>query len=77
MCVNRYFFNFRQGEEVSRDALGMYLSGLDEARDEAMQTCRDLIMVAEQTGESADCELQVADASGEPVLVIPCNQTKH
>ncbi|MFL5237637.1 MAG: DUF6894 family protein, partial [Rhizomicrobium sp.] len=48
-----------------------------EAREEAMLTCRDLIMVAEVTGESADCELQVADASGEPVLVIPCNQTKH
>jgi hypothetical protein len=75
--LNRYFFNFRQGEEVSRDALGMYLSGLDEAREEAMLTCRDLIMVAEQTGESPDCELQVADASGEPVLVIPCGQTKH
>jgi len=75
--VNRYFFNFRQGQEVSLDALGMYLTGLDEAREEAMQTCRDLVMVAEQMGECPDCEMQVADASGEPVLVIPCNQTKH
>ncbi|HEX3653763.1 MAG TPA: hypothetical protein VHU18_13170 [Rhizomicrobium sp.] len=76
--MNRYFFNFRKGEEVSRDWVGMYLPDLDEARDEALRTFRDLLMVAERTGESAaDYEIQIADASGEPVLTIPFERTRH
>jgi hypothetical protein len=80
--VNRYFFNFRMGDEISPDRIGMYLRDLDEARDEAVKTCRDLIDIAGQTGEpTRDSELEVADASGEPVLTIPlrdgCGTTRH
>src|SRR5689334_8510659 len=81
LVVNRYFFNFRLGDEFSADHIGMFLHDLDEARDEAMRTCRDLVDIAVSAGElSPDCELQVADASGEPVLRIPlrkCGDTKH
>lgn len=76
--MNRYFFNFRKGGDVSRDWVGMYLLNLDEARDEALRTYRDLMMVAEHTGEGAsDCEIEIADASGEPVLTIPFESTRH
>lgn len=79
--VNRYFFNFRMGDEISPDRIGMYLRDLDEARDEAVRTCRDLLDIAGHTGEPVrDCELQVADASGEPVLTIPLRHpcdTRH
>lgn len=76
--VNRYFFNFRKGDEVSRDWVGMYLPDLDEARDEALRTFHDLLLVAERTGESPrDCEIQIADASGEPLLTIPFEHTRH
>lgn len=79
--MNRYFFNFRMGDEISPDRIGMYLPDLDAARDEAVRTCSDLIDVAQQNGELArDCELQVADASGEAVLTIPlCDacETRH
>jgi len=70
--VNRYFFNFRKGNEVSHDTFGMYLASLEEARAEACQTCRDLTMLAELSGELAsDCEVEVADASGVPLLTLP------
>lgn len=79
--MNRYFFNFRMGDEVSPDCIGMYLPNLDAARDEAVRTCLDLIDVAEHMGEGLrECELQVADASGEPVLTIPLREggdTRH
>jgi hypothetical protein len=79
--MNRYFFNFRKGDEISPDRIGMYLPDLDAARDEAVRTCLDLIDVAEHTGEGLrECELQVADASGEPVLRIPLRDgcgTRH
>ena len=75
--VNRYFFNFRKGEQLSRDWVGMYLPDLDDAKDEAIRTCCDLMMIANSTGEVAsDCKIEVADASGEPVLTIPC-VTEH
>jgi len=75
--MNRYFFNFRHGDEIVRDCLGMYLHDLEEARDEAIRTRNDLMAVAELAGElPCDCEVQVADASGEPVLTIPL-QTRH
>jgi acetyl/propionyl-CoA carboxylase alpha subunit len=56
----------------------MYLPDLDEARNEALRTFHDLLMVAERSGESpADCEIQIADATGEPVLTIPLEHTRH
>jgi hypothetical protein len=70
--VNRYFFHFRQGDEIARDAVGMYLRDLEAAREEAIRTWRDLLSIAQRAGESpAECEIQIADASGEPVLTIP------
>jgi len=79
--MNRYFFNFRMGDEISPDRIGMYLPDLEAARDEAVRTCLDLIDVAEHAGEGLrECEVQVADASGEPVLTIPLRDgcgTRH
>jgi hypothetical protein len=76
--VNRYFFNFRMGDEIARDRIGMYLRDFEAAREEAIRTSLDLIDIAECTGEPTDdCELQVADASGEPVLTIPLQHTRH
>ena len=76
--VNRYFFNFRTGQELSRDWIGMYLPDLDEARDEALRTVCDLMLVAERTGESpSECEIQIADSSGDAVLTIPFERTRH
>ena len=70
--MNRYFFHFRQGDDIARDAVGMYLRDLEAAREEAIRTWRDLLSIAARAGESpADSEIQIADASGEPVLTIP------
>lgn len=56
----------------------MFLPDLAEARSEALRTCRDLMMLAERSGEgAADCEIEIADASGERVLTIPLARTRH
>lgn len=50
----------------------MYLPDIEAAREEAIHTSRDLSYLAQQTGEHlCDYEIEVADASGEPVLKIP------
>ena len=70
--MNRYYFNFRKGDQLSLDRIGMYLRDLEEAKEEAIKTWHDILSIAAHTGESSrDREIQVADASGEPVLRIP------
>ena len=71
--MNRYFFNFRKGDELSSDNVGMYLQSLEQARQEAIRTCRDIALIAECSGEDpSDCEIEVADSSGDRVLKVPC-----
>lgn len=73
--MNRYFFNFRKGDELSCDRVGMYLPNLDAAREEATYVSRELIQMAQATGEAAeDCEIQIADAGGDVVLAIPLGE---
>jgi hypothetical protein len=65
------YFNFREGERLERDRIGMYLPDLDAARDEAIRTWRDLVEVAAHSGELPGCAIEITDATGEPVLTIP------
>jgi len=70
--VNRYYFNFRQGDELSCDHVGMYLPDLDAARAEALYVWREPVEAAQTTGDvPEDCELEIEDARHEPVLSIP------
>jgi hypothetical protein len=70
--MRRYYFNFRKGDEISRDRRGMWLPDLGAARNEAVQTWGDLMAVALLSGETPfDCEYEIADDSGETLLTIP------
>jgi hypothetical protein len=76
--VNRYYFNFREGGEIARDRIGMYLPDVAAARELALRTCQDLAStLAEFGGDLNDGEMQVADANGEPVLRIPLKSVRH
>lgn len=70
--MHRYFFHFRQGDELSRDRIGMHLPSLDVARAEALYAWREVIALAAQSGETPhDCEIQIVDDLGETVLSLP------
>jgi len=76
--VNRYYFNFREGKEIARDRIGMYLPDIEAARELALRTCQDLAATIAEYGDDAnDGEMQVSDASGEPVLRIPLRSACH
>lgn len=75
--MNRYYFHFREGDEIALDRIGMYLPSLDAARDEAVRTWQDLLEVAADGGELSDCAIQIADAGGESVLTIPFGYGAH
>jgi hypothetical protein len=67
--MNRYYFNFCNGEELSRDEVGMYLPNLDAAKEEATRVCQDLVAMEQDLSESA---IQIADAGGELLFTVPC-----
>jgi hypothetical protein len=70
--MHRYFFNFRQGDDIARDRIGMHLPNLDAARAEALYAWRQVVALATHSGDvPEDCEIQIADESGETVLSIP------
>jgi hypothetical protein len=70
--MHRYFFNFRKGDEISRDWIGMHLPNIDAARTEAVDAWRHVVAMAAHDGEVPDdCEIQIVDDSGETVLSIP------
>jgi hypothetical protein len=50
----------------------MHLPDLDAARSEALHAWRHVVALAAQSGDvPVDCEIQIADESGETVLSIP------
>ncbi|MBV8799658.1 MAG: hypothetical protein JOY77_05650 [Alphaproteobacteria bacterium] len=69
--MNKYYFNFRKGDQLIPDRLGMYLPDLDAARKEAVVTWLDLQAVAAETGDLLDCAIEVADAGRETLLTVP------
>lgn len=69
--MNKYFFHFRRGAEISPDQLGIYLPSDEDAFDEAVRTWRDLISAAATEGERLDSAIEIADASGNVLVIVP------
>jgi hypothetical protein len=70
--MNRYFFNFRKGDEISVDRRGMWLPNADLAQKEAIQLWGTLLAVALISGDPPeDCEYEIATDDGETVATIP------
>lgn len=69
--MNKYYFNFRKGDEITPDRIGMYLPDLDAAREEAIVTWLDLQAVAAEANELLGCAIEVADAGQETLLTVP------
>jgi hypothetical protein len=76
--MQRYFFHFRQGDEIALDRIGMHLPNLDAARAEALHAWGHVVALSAQSGELPDdSEIQIADSSGETVLSIPFGERLH
>jgi hypothetical protein len=70
--MQQYFFNFRKGDELSLDRVGMYLPDLDAARTEALYAGRELVELAMTSREAlTDCAIEIAQDNGDTVLSIP------
>jgi uncharacterized protein YfcZ (UPF0381/DUF406 family) len=64
----RYFFDVHNGNELTRDEVGLELDGIDEARDEAAEALAEMAGTASREANPRDFSIEVRDESNQPVL---------
>jgi hypothetical protein len=69
----RYFFHLREGERLTRDAVGVHLPDLVSAINAAKARASTLVDKAGGSGRAIvwGTEYEVEDASGRLVMVLP------
>ena len=64
----RYFFDVHNGNELTRDEVGMELEGINQARDEAAEALAERAGAASRGPNPRDFAIEVRDESDRPVL---------
>ncbi|HEX8168086.1 MAG TPA: hypothetical protein VF601_20135 [Beijerinckiaceae bacterium] len=64
----RYFFDVHNGNELTRDEVGMDLDGINEARDEAAEALAEMAGAVSRDPNPRDFAIEVRDESGRRVL---------
>ena len=62
----RYFFDVHNGNELTRDEVGMELEGINHARDEAAEALAEMASGASRDSNPRD--FAIRDELGQPVL---------
>lgn len=71
-----FYFHVRAGNLMIHDEEGLDVPHLDDAREEALQSARDLLSAGDLAGEDRrDWAVLVADASGHIVLTLPLSHS--
>ena len=67
----RYFFNIRSGGETIADSEGQEFASLEVARNEAVESARELLAEAVLLGEAIDHRhFEIADEEGKTLAVV-------
>ena len=64
----RYFFDVHNGNELTRDEVGMELEGINQARDEAAEALAEMASGASRDPNPRDFAIEVRDELGQPIL---------
>lgn len=71
-----FYFHIRAGNLMIRDEEGLDAPHLDDVREEALQSARDLLSEGVLAGEDrSDWAVLVAEASGQIVLTLPLSRS--
>jgi Domain of unknown function (DUF6894) len=65
----RFFFDISYCGSYHEDEVGVELAGLDEAKDQALQTLPDVAKYDIPDGNRRDCIITVRDETGRRVLI--------
>ena len=67
-----YFFHFQNRTKTLRDSEGVELMSLDEIREEAMQSAREIMSEQVLKGKAPNhCAFIIEDENGKTVLTFP------
>jgi hypothetical protein len=72
----RYYFNFREGEELEADPEGQDLPNVEAAKNEARFYASELLRDAAVGGEASAQTVEVTDAKGELILRFRCSDVE-
>jgi hypothetical protein len=69
----RYYFHVHDGDGRDQDHVGTELANIDEARGEAVNVARELCHLWDDLplGALNNMAIEVADESGQTVLIVP------
>ncbi len=70
----RYFFDCVSDHELVADDHGIDLPDLNAAREHALRTARQVIAAGSKTDDWSRWTVDIADQTGEPLLVIPFSE---
>lgn len=70
----KFFFNFRNGNGIAKDELGVDLPSLEDARQAALDSAREMVAESVKTNSSSPVEaVIVTDEVGRELLTIRAN----
>jgi hypothetical protein len=64
----RYFFDVHNGNELTRDEVGMELEGINQARDGAAEALAEVASGASRDPNPREFAIEVRDELGQPIL---------
>jgi len=68
--MSRFFFDFRDGTDLTRDDEGLELAGVAEARAEAIRALPGIVRDEVPDGDSRDFEIDVRDDREHLLLTV-------
>jgi hypothetical protein len=73
--VPRFYFDVREGAQVTRDDVGLDLESLDAAEAEAIRAAAGISRESLSRGRASEIMVQVRDELGEQVIIVAISMT--
>jgi hypothetical protein len=71
----RFYLHFRKGEHFFRDPEGAVFSDLEGARQEAMQSARELAAECVKHNKDIEGQFEIMDEAGESLQILTLKDT--
>ncbi len=72
--MGRFYFHLKRKGQLVPDEEGLELASLNEARHEALQGARELLVEAIKHGVPVPEAFVIADEAGQTLLVLPLSE---
>ena len=71
----RFYLHFRKGEQFFRDPEGAVFPDLESARQEAMQSAREMAAESVKHNQDIEGQFEIMDEAGKTLLILTLKDT--